>query len=203
MTATRNPRFTATSGRGYSASHTMPETLGYHVVKTTFGTWLPGDVRGYWSEAWSAERGFHDAHRFHDEVDPVREEQARGRMKHPATTLTKEMGDVVAASIGQCIAKSGGGLKVMAAAIEPTHMHLLIPYSGRDIEITAKWLADQTTKAIHRQTSHQGPVWSKNNWIRHIFASEYWENALRYIDDHNVQAGRGSRPYSFLCDIEL
>jgi hypothetical protein len=82
-------------------------------------------------------------------------------------------------------------------------MHLLIPYSGRDIEVTAKWLADQTTKAVHRYTSHAGPVWSKNNWIRHIFASENWENALTYIDDHNVRAGRGSRPYPFLCEIEL
>jgi hypothetical protein len=181
----------------------VAETLGYHVVKTTFGTWLPGNARGYWFEAWSSDRGFHDAHRFHDEGDPTRGKQARRRMKCPVTTLTKGMAEIVAVTIGQCILNSSGGLKVMAAAIEPTHMHLLIPYSGRDIEITAKRLADQTTKAIHRQTTHDGPVWSKNNWIRHIFTSENWENALRYIDDHNIEAGRGSRPYPFLCDIEL
>ena len=170
----------------------MPETLDYHVVKTTYGTWLPGDVRGFW-----------DKHRFHDEADVLREETARRSMHEPPTAFTPEMAAAVAATIGNCIEQSRGGLKVMAAAIEPTHMHLLIPYSVRDIEITAKWLADQTTKAIHRQTPHRGPVWSKNNWIRHNFASEYWENALRYIDDHNIEAGRGSRPYPFLCDIEL
>ena len=124
-------------------------------------------------------------------------------MTHPPTTLSAEMVFAVIAAIGDCIQRSRSGLKVMAAAIEPTHMHLLIPYSGRDIEITAKWLADQTTKAVHRKTPHAGPVWSKNNWIRHVFAPENWENALLYIDDHNVRAGRGSRPYSFLCEIEL
>lgn len=170
----------------------MPETLGYHVVKTTFGTWLPGDVRGYW-----------EAHKFFDLGDAEKAERARRRMHQPPTILGQEMAVAIAAAIGDCISQSRGGLQVMAAAIEPTHMHLLIPYSSRDIEATAKWLADQTTKAVHRQTPHQGPVWSKNNWIRHIFADENWENALLYIDDHNVRAGRGSRPYSFLCEIEL
>jgi hypothetical protein len=181
----------------------MPETIGYHVVKTTFGTWLPGDVRGYWSRNWARGEGFSGMRQFHDEVDPLCEEFVRGRMKHPEVILTARMVEAVVGAIGHCIARSRGGLKIMAAAIEPTHLHLLIPYSGRDIETTAKWLADQTTKAVHRQTPHLGPVWAKNNWIRHIFALEYWENALVYIDDHNVRAGRGSRPYSFLCEVEL
>ena len=29
---------------------------------------------------------------------------------------------------------------------------------------TAKWLADQTTKAIHGRTPHTGPVWCKGKW---------------------------------------
>ena len=170
----------------------MSETLGYHLVKTTYGTWLPGDVRGFW-----------EGHRFHDVGEARREKRARDQMTEPPTTLSAEMVFTVIDAIGDCVGRSRGGLKVMAAAIEPTHMHLLIPYSGRDVEITAKWVAHQTTKAVHRKTAHSGPVWSKNNWIRHIFSSENWENALLYIDDHNVRAGRGSRPYPFLCEVEL
>jgi hypothetical protein len=139
----------------------MPETLGYHFVKTTYGTWLPGDVRGFW-----------EGHRFSDTGNSQREAQARRRMHEPPTILTSDMALAVVEAIGECVSRSGGGLKVMAAAIESTHMHLLIPYSPRDIEVTAKWLADQTTKAIHRKTSHAGPVWTKNNWIRHIFSTE-------------------------------
>ena len=82
----------------------------------------------------------------------------------------------------------------MAATIEPTHMHLLLPNTGRDIDNTAKWIADQTTKAVHRETKHAGPVWTKNNWCDHIDDEQHWENAILYIDDHNIRAGRGSRP---------
>jgi hypothetical protein len=27
----------------------MPNTIGYHIVKTGYGLWLPGDERGSWS----------------------------------------------------------------------------------------------------------------------------------------------------------
>ena len=82
-------------------------------------------------------------------------------------------------------------------------MHLVLPNSGRNIDNTAKWIADQTTKAVPRQTRHQRPVWTKNNWCDHIDEQEHWENAIHYIDDHNVRAGRGPRPYRFLTDIEI
>lgn len=170
----------------------MPDTLGYHVVKTTYGTWLPGDVRGFWED-----------HRFSESGDIGRQERARGKMIERPTILSPAMISAVISAIYNCVARSRGGLVIMAAAIEPTHLHLLIPYSTRDIKITAKWLADQTTKAVHRQTPHAGQVWTKNCWIRRIFAPENWENALQYIDEHNVRGGRGLRPYPFLCEIEL
>jgi REP element-mobilizing transposase RayT len=180
----------------------MSQTLGFHLTKSTFGTWLPGDARGSWSEAWSPSQGFHGAHQFH-EGDPRREAMARRRMKHPPVVLTAEMIDVIIEAITSCVERSQGGLIIVAAAIEPTHAHLLLTNTGRDIDITAKWLADQTTKAIHRQTAHQGPVWTKNPWCDHIDSQEHWENALLYIDDHNRRAGRGSRPYPFLAPIEI
>jgi REP element-mobilizing transposase RayT len=123
-------------------------------------------------------------------------------MKGEACVLTEEMIAVVIEVLADCFQRSNGGLKIMAAAIEPTHMHLLLPNTGRDIEITAKWLADQTTKAIHRRTSNSGPVWTSKPWCEHIDDHEHWEALLRYIDDHNVRAGRRSRPYPFLCEIE-
>jgi len=124
-------------------------------------------------------------------------------MKHSAVKLTEEMSAIVVDAITDCVEKSNGGLVIMAAAIEPTHMHLLLANTGRDIDVTAKWLADQTTKAVHRRTSHRGPVWTKNKWCDHIDNQEHWENAIVYIDDHNMRAGRGSRPYPFLAPIEI
>lgn len=178
----------------------MANTLGYHFVKSCYGLWLPGDDRGSWSEAWDEQLGFVEPHMLH-EGDPVRHRMAEERMKHPPVRLDEEMIDVVATAIGACVAKSGGGLAVVAIAIEPTHMHLLIPYSGRDINTTAKWIADQTTKAIHRRTNHTGPVWCKGKWCSYVFEERYWHSIVHYIHAHNERAGRAPAPHPFIVSM--
>jgi REP element-mobilizing transposase RayT len=181
---------------------TMSPTMGYHVVKSTYGTWLPGDPRGSWSETWSPERGYFGAHQFH-EGDQRRLAMALQRMKHPPVVLTDAMCTAIREALQYCVERAKGELLIMAAAIEPTHMHLLIPHTGRDIHTTVKWIADQTSKAVHRRTAHLGPVWTKNHWCHHIDRQEHWENAAIYVDEHNRRAGRGSRPYAFLAPLEV
>jgi hypothetical protein len=175
----------------------MAKTLGYHYVKSAYGLWLPGDERGSWSAAWDDEIGFIEPHTLHP-GDPARLRMAEERMLHPPVRLTDAMLAAVAEAIAQCVAKSAVGLAVAAASLDSTPMHLLIPYSGRDIEVTAKWLADQTTKAVHRRTSHAGPVWCKGKWCSFVFEPGHWDNAREYIERHNVERGRGQRPYTFV-----
>ena len=106
-------------------------------------------------------------------------------------------------AIGECVAKSNGGLAIAAMSIEPTHMHLLIPYNGRDIDVTAKWIADQTTKAVHRATAHDGPVWSKGKWRSFVFDAAYWANIGAYIHRHNERRGLPADPYPFITPINM
>lgn len=175
----------------------MARTLGYHYVKSCYGLWLPGDDRGSWSEAWDAQIGFVEPHTLHP-GDLVRHRMADERMKRPPVRLSEEMVGVVVETIADCVTGSGGDLAIAAAAIEQTHFHLLIPYSSRDIDKTAKWLADQTTKAVHARTSHSGPVWCKGKWRSYVFDQLHWDNTVQYIERHNVRHGRRPRPYSFL-----
>jgi len=65
--------------------------------------------------------------------------------------------EAVVTTVRQCTIASDWQLA--ALSVEPTHIHLLITYSGRDIDRTAKWLAQEMTKTVHRQTDHTGPVW--------------------------------------------
>ena len=175
----------------------MSRTLGYHLVKSTYGQWLPGDERGHWSDAWDERIGYVQPHMLH-EGDPVRKRMAEERMRRPAVWMSDDMKSAVTEAITQCVTKSAGGLSIKAATIESTHFHLLIPYSGRDIHATAKWLADQTTKAIHRKTSHQGPVWCKGKWCTFVFDESHWQNAVEYIERHNMRRGLGQWPFSFV-----
>jgi REP element-mobilizing transposase RayT len=164
-------------------------------VKSGFGLWLPGDARGHWSAAWDEQIGYFEPHHLHP-GDPNRERMARERMNHSPTRLTSAMIDAVAAAIGECAACSDW--RVAAAAIESTHIHLLLTYTKRDIDGTAKWIAQQTTKMVHRSTDFCGPVWCEGKWREFIFDDGHWENTRRYIDRHNLRRGLRSRPWDWI-----
>ncbi len=189
----------ARKGHPHSAQtgypHGVPQTLGYHYVKSAYGLWLPGDVRGSWSEAWDEQIGYIEPHTLH-EGDQTRLRMARERMKFDPVRFTAPMIDAVVEAVEQCVCASPW--RIVAASIEPTHMHLLITSSGLDIKRTVKWLAQQTTKAVHRQTDHDGPVWAEGHWCSFIFDESHWANTIRYIETHNLRRGRAARPYAFL-----
>ena len=123
---------------------------------------------------------------------------AKERMQHPPVRLSDTMIEVVRNAIAICADASQWS--IIAASIEPTHTHLLITYCGRDIHTTAKWIADQTTKAVHRETNHQGPVWAKGKWCSYIFDESQWRNTMHYIEQHNIRRGLDPRPYAFVVD---
>jgi hypothetical protein len=154
----------------------MPRTIGCHLVKSAYGLWLPGDTRGHWSSAWDEQIGYYEPHHLHI-GDPIRERMAKERMKHPPTQLSPAMIGAIAHALGKCVIESDG--RVVAAAIERTHMHLLLTYTERDIHNTAKWLAQRTTKEIHKTTSFNGPVWCEGKWLEYVFDESHWQNIRR------------------------
>lgn len=173
----------------------MANTIGYHLVKSGFGLWLPGDSRGHWSTAWDEEIGYIEPHKLH-EGDPVRKRMAMERMKHPPTRLDVAMIGAVANAIGHCVGESDWA--IVAAAIEPTHMHLLMTYTTRDVDKTAKWLAQRTTKAVHQETPFAGPVWCEGKWLGFIFDIEHWASTRLYIERHNIRRGLGPQPWAWI-----
>ncbi len=173
----------------------MPCTLGYHFVKTAYGLWLPGDDRGHWSEAWDQEIGLIEPGRLHP-ADPIRLRMAQERMTQPPTRLDADMVAAVADAVGRCVTQSDW--KIVAASIEATHMHLLITFTLRDIDTTLKWITDQATKAVHRETAFSGKLWGKGRWREFIFDESHWRNLIRYIERHNIRRGLLPRPYPWI-----
>src|SRR4051794_6620480 len=68
----------------------MNPPLGYLLTWTTYGTWLPGDARG-----WVDGR----THELHPSPDPERERQGRERMREEAITLTPDQRNLVTTTI--------------------------------------------------------------------------------------------------------
>jgi len=178
----------------------VPRTLGYHWCKSAYGLWLPGDQRGHWSEAWDDQIGFIEPHTLH-EGDPVRKRMAAERMTHPPVRFDLRMRQAIERAILDCAARSPW--KIAASYIGETHTHLVLTYSGLDVDRTIKWLAQCTTKAVHHETSHQGPVWCEGSWLTYLFDEEYWHNTIRYVHRHNERHGDGQPESPSLSDIDL
>ena len=176
----------------------MARTLGYHIVISGYGLWLPGDERGSWSAAWDEQIGFVEPHTLHP-ADPVRLRMSQERMRQAPVRLDDRMIQAVIATLAACSANSDWS--IAAASIESTHTHLLITHTERDIDHTMKWIKDQATKAIHRTTPHQGPVWCKGRWRTFVFDEDRWGQVADYIEQHNVRRGAGRRPYPFIVDF--
>jgi REP element-mobilizing transposase RayT len=173
----------------------MGRTIGYHVVISGYGLWLPGDERGSWSAAWDRQIGFTEPHMLHP-GDPARLRMSEERMRHCPVRLTTAMIAAVVEALGRCAETSEWS--VAAVSIEATHTHLLLTYTRRDIDNAVKWIKDQATKAVHRETLHSGPVWCKGKWRSFVYDEEVWHAAETYIERHNVRRGVGPRPYPFL-----
>ncbi len=172
----------------------MADTIGYHVVISGFGLWLPGDARGSWSTAWDEKIGLIEPHTLHP-GDPVRLRMSNERLKDVPVRLSDDMVGVVIDSLADCSAESKWSF--VSASVETTHMHMLLTYMDRNVDNTIKWIKDRTTKQIHRQTSHRGSVWCKGKWRRFVFDLDVLERTRNYIEQHNVRRGVGPRPYPF------
>jgi REP element-mobilizing transposase RayT len=173
----------------------MPRTIGYHFVKSGYGLWLPGDQRGHWSSAWDDQIGYFEPHHLHS-GDPIRERMAKERLKHPPTRFTPAMINAIAGAVGDCVSESDW--RVIASTIEPTHMHLLLTYTEREIDRTAKWIAQRTTKEVHKTTNFAGQVWCEGKWLEFIFDLDHWENTRQYIERHNQRRGLPARPWDWI-----
>lgn len=170
------------------------KTIGYHIVKTGYGLWLPGDARGSWSAGWDDLIAFTDPHTLQP-GDPVRLGMSADRMKHPPVRWTPDMLAAMERTLTRCMEESDW--RIAAASLEPTHIHLVLTYTAGDIDKTCQWIADRCTKTIRRDCGHRGPVWAKGKWCGFIFDQTAWTSAIQYVQRHNIRRGVGPRPYQF------
>src|SRR5438270_709844 len=108
--------------------------VGYHVIFSVYGFWLPNDPRGSWSDfvgSWdlfrygpatkTTERRSL-AYRAHDRAARL---AAKGALKYPAVEFTGLQARAVARGFAAYVARAG--LPVWACAILPDHVHLVVP----------------------------------------------------------------------------
>ncbi len=183
-------------------------TRGIHLIWTGYGTWLPGDPRGHWSPLFNLYGKLRERGHKLNVPDTVTHHRAKALMKEPRKVLSPCEIAVVARVIGAQVAPGVPGakyppmegLRVHAATIEPTHVHLLIGPIGEDIAAVAGKLKSRTSSAVLAMPENAGRkrTWTAGYWKVFLFDDEALGAVRQYIAEHNARRRLAEDPYEWI-----
>jgi hypothetical protein len=144
---------------------TRQSLLATMITSTTYGTWLPGDLRGYVDDGVILPG------------DPTLWERARGRMVGEPVLLTTNEQDMAFEAL--VAAADEFGYRLLAVSIESWHMHVLLSHGLDTVAVAAGRL-----KTRVRQTIGRGRVWTAGYDKRYCFREDVVEARRDYIRRH-------------------
>jgi REP element-mobilizing transposase RayT len=147
------------------------DPIGYFLTWRTYGTWLPGDARGWfeYQGGWQTP-------------DPVRELEAKARMTDDACILTQEQREAVEVQIAETCARRGWTLH--AVNCRSNHVHVVVSAdveNPRKIRIDLKaWTTRALTERFDRDRNNW---WEERGSIRYLNRDDDLEAATVYVRD--------------------
>lgn len=167
----------------------MSRTLGIHWIATTHGTWLHGDPRGSWLNGKLIG------------PDPFLEEAVVARMTADAVVLSDVEQQLVAAMFGGVVMEKT--LRVLAAAVHATHVHIVFAPLAVDIDEVIAALKYRSACAVLKVRRNMrrdvgDALWTEGKFPVFIFDDEHLANAIEYVRKHNRRVGRPDDPYPWI-----
>jgi REP element-mobilizing transposase RayT len=186
----------------------MP-TVGIHVIWTSYGTWLPGDDRGHWSPLFDFYGNLIELGGRLNRSDLATRTRALNLMKEAAKILSDEEVAVVAETLGSMVSRPETtsvmpDLSVVyAAAIEKTHVHLLLAPVNEDIGTVVGRLKGKTSSNVLALPSNRGRTrtWTAKYWKVFLFDTDALAAVRDYIENHNVRRGLPPSPFPWISPI--
>jgi len=148
----------------------MPTIIGYMVTWTTYGSWLPGDERGYVKDGQILPGNLKTLER-----NKKRQKSSTVKLDAQQKEIVRQLIFTEAERIGQ---------KVEALAVCSNHIHLVArPHSESIEEITGRYKS-VTTRALW-QYGRQGRIWTKGFDKRFCFSEEDIAARISYVQNHH------------------
>jgi REP element-mobilizing transposase RayT len=181
--------------------------LGFHVILSAYGFWLPNDPRGSWSDfvwAWDLFR-YGPATKVHTRASvahvPHNRElrgAAKRALKYPPVRFTADQ--MAAIGDGFAVAAAEGNYAIHGCAILPDHVHLILGPQEPPIRRVVGHLKSKASMALRRAGIHplQSYVdeadrvptcWAEDYWKVYIYSKEHMHKAVRYVENNPIKEG--------------
>jgi REP element-mobilizing transposase RayT len=151
--------------------------LAYFLTWTTYGTWLPGDERGW------CKRGS----RVVEAGDPALRDAARSAMTEEPVILTQAQRDLIdAVIVNHCAIRKW---TLHARIVRTNHIHAVVSAALVGTEVRAQLKAWCSRRLSEQAGLTGGAENGKRRWFSErgdfewIDDHEHLENAIRYVDE--------------------
>jgi hypothetical protein len=182
--------------------------LAIHIVWTTYGTWLPGDARGHWSPLFDfSGRLLETGGRFGLPDESTRR-VAGSSLEAPKVLSPADLA-VVADRIREQVSCPTGscppGPRCFAAALEPTHVHLLLGPKQEKFSRCVGRLTGTSSSAVLKVPGNEGRSldWTEDYWKVFLFNAVALETVKHSIDEQNRRRGLPAEPSEWISPLEL
>lgn len=194
----------------------MKPIVGYHIIWSTYGFWLPNDERGSWSTGvWAKHlKRFGPATKTNARhsvarrpFDPQRRDAMKASLKFPPVRLTGVQAR--AAANGMANEAAALGLVVHACAVMPDHVHLVTRSHRLPADELATRLKSATTRRMTQE--HVRPLaqfrdrhgrvptpWAVGGWEVFLHDETEMCGRIRYVESNPEKSGLRPQRWRFV-----
>lgn len=199
----------------------MKPVLGYHVIFSAYGFWLPNDPRGSWSKfvgdcelyraggratTTTERRALH-----RDPHDRAKRLAVKRKLARPAVRFDGLQAWSACQGFGEYARASG--LRVWACAIMPDHVHMVTGPFRLSVEsvvnqlkgaATRRLIADGRHPFAHLADPGESPpkCWGRGLWSVFLDAPEDIVRCIRYVENNPTKDGKPRQSWSFVTPYE-
>ncbi|QDT38934.1 transposase [Stratiformator vulcanicus] len=149
--------------------NTSSEPLAYFLTWTTYGTWLPGDARG-WVRA--------DRPGVWEECAALAA-SCRERLTEPPFVLTTDQRRIAESAIREhCEVVNWS---VHALNVRSNHIHIVMTAVGKAGDRVMSSLKSYATRGLKSVISNRKKFWTRGGSARVLWDDFAFENAVRYV----------------------
>ncbi len=179
--------------------------IAYHVIFTTYGTWLPNDPRGSYSKGVYSEqlKRFGEIKYGRQYPQPGKQslkkfwKASKNQTMNPPFFINDNTRLLIADAFSQVIERLN--VKVVACAIMNDHVHIVILRTRYKIQ----YIVNQLKGAATRKIDMKRTLWTRSFWKVFIDSRDDLKMTIEYVNANPVNSGFNPQSWDFVQPIDL